>query len=115
MQLQKNSSYPKFGLLTNPSIKIINEINEINRLNFDYVEIAIESPEGNPSRLKGKQNEIIELLSQSHIGNNKPIGHTVPCMDLASDYERIRYAWIAEALDEIKLAKQLGISLINFH
>ena len=36
-------------------------------------------------------------------------------MDLASDYERIRYAWIAEALDEIKLAKQLGISLINFH
>jgi sugar phosphate isomerase/epimerase len=113
--LQEHSLIPRFGLLTNPSINIINEIKEIKRLKFDYVEIAIEGPEGNPSRLKDKQNEIIKLLSQSQFSNNRPLGHTVPWAALGSDYERIRHAWIAEALEEIKLANELGISLINFH
>src|SRR6188472_3917786 len=115
IQLQEYSPIPRFGLLTNPSINIINEIKEIKRLKFDYVEIAIEGPEGHPSRLKDKQNEIIKLLSQSQFSNNRPLGHTVPWADLGSDYERIRHAWIAEALEEIKLAKELGIALINFH
>ena len=113
--MQEHSPIPRFGLLTNPSINIINEIKEIKRLKFDYVEIAIEGPEGNPSRLKDKQNEIIKLLSQSQFSKNRPLGHTVPWAALGSDYERIRHAWIAEALEEIKLAKELGIALINFH
>jgi sugar phosphate isomerase/epimerase len=114
MQPEKDS-IPKFGLLTNPSLNVISEIKEIDRLEFDYVEIAIEGPEGNPRILKDKQNEIIELLSHSRFGNNTPIGHTVPWVDLGSDYERIRQAWVSEAIGEIKLAEELGISIINFH
>ncbi|HET7284345.1 MAG TPA: sugar phosphate isomerase/epimerase family protein [Nitrososphaeraceae archaeon] len=111
----ERDSIPKFGLLTNPSLNVISEIKEIDRLEFDYVEIAIEGPEGNPQILKDKQNEIIELLSQSRFGNNTPLGHTVPWVDLGSDYERIRQAWVSEAIGEIKLAEELGISIINFH
>lgn len=114
MQPEKDS-IPKFGLLTNPSLDVISEIKEIDRLEFDYVEIAIEGPEGNPRILKDKQNEIIELLSHSRFGNNAPLGHTVPWVDLGSDYERIRQAWVSEAISEIKIAEELGISIINFH
>jgi sugar phosphate isomerase/epimerase len=114
MQPEKDS-IPKFGLLTNPSLNVISEIKEIDRLEFDYVEIAIEGPEGNPRILKDKQNEIIELLSHSRFGNNATLGHTVPWVDLGSDYERIRQAWVSEAIDEIKLAEELGISITNFH
>jgi hypothetical protein len=36
-----------YGLLTNLSNDIISEINKTYDLNFDYVEIGIEGPEGN--------------------------------------------------------------------
>jgi hypothetical protein len=39
---------PSYGLLTNPSNDIIDEISKIYELNFEYVEIGIEWPEGNP-------------------------------------------------------------------
>jgi hypothetical protein len=40
---------PSYGLLTHPSNEILNEIRKIYDLNFDYVEIGIEGPEGNPT------------------------------------------------------------------
>ena len=45
----------------------------------------------------------------------KPIGHTAYWIDLGSDYEYIRHAWILEAIREIKTARKMGIDLINFH
>jgi sugar phosphate isomerase/epimerase len=103
---------PKLGLLTNPSIDILKEINDISKLHFDYVEIGIEGPEGNPQILENKRFKIIKLLNKFKV---KPIGHTAPWIDLGSDYEPIRKAWIMEATKEIEIAKQLGLTFINFH
>ena len=50
---------PSYGLLTNPSIELISEITKIYDLNFDYVEICIESPEGNPDIINKKNNKDI--------------------------------------------------------
>jgi hypothetical protein len=36
-----------YGLLTNPSNEILNEISKIYELNFEYAEIGVEGPEGN--------------------------------------------------------------------
>jgi sugar phosphate isomerase/epimerase len=104
---------PSYGLLTNPSIEIISEISKIYDLNFDYAEIGIEGPEGNPDIInKKKKDEIVRLLERF---NQKPIGHTAYWIDLASDYDYIRHAWILEAIGEIKTARRMGINLINFH
>ena len=46
---------PSYGLLTNPSIELISEISKIYDLNFDYVEIGIEGPEGNPVIINNKK------------------------------------------------------------
>jgi hypothetical protein len=43
-----NEFCPLYGLLTNPSNDVISEISKIYDLSFDYVEIGIEGPEGNP-------------------------------------------------------------------
>jgi sugar phosphate isomerase/epimerase len=43
----------------------------------------------------------------------KSIGHTAYWIDLASDYDYVRHAWILEAIREIKIARKLD--LINFH
>jgi hypothetical protein len=50
-----------YGLLTNPSNDIISEINKTYDLNFDYVEIGIEGPEGNPDIINKRRNDIVKL------------------------------------------------------
>ena len=103
-----------YGLLTNPSIELISEITKIYDLNFDYVEIGIESPEGNPDIINKKNDkDVIKKLIEKF--KQKPIAHTAYWFDLASDYDYVRQAWILEALREIKTARRLGIDLINFH
>jgi len=47
--------------------------------------------------------------------NQKPIGHTAYWIDLCSDYEYVRHAWILEAMREIRTARKIGIDLINVH
>jgi endonuclease IV len=101
-----------YGSLTNPSNEILSEITKIYDLNFDYVEIGIEGPEGNPMIINKKKNEIAKLLQRF---KQKPIGHTAYWIDLCSDYGYIRDAWILEATREIRTAKGIDIDLINFH
>ena len=36
-------------------------------------------------------------------------------IDLCSDYECVRHAWILEAMREIRTARKIGINLINVH
>ena len=103
---------PSYGLLTNPSNEIISEISKIYELNFEYAEIGIEGPEGNPDVIDKKRDEIVKLLQGFR---QKPIGHTAYWIDLASDYDYIRHAWIDEAIKEIRIARKVGIDLINFH
>ena len=59
---------PSYQLLTNPSIELISEISKIYNLNFDYVEICIESPEGNPDISNKKNNkDVIKKLLEKFI------------------------------------------------
>ena len=92
---------PSYGLLTNPSNNIISEINKIYDLTFDYVEIGIEGPEGSPDIInkKKKRHEVAKLLQQF---KQKPIAHTAYWIDLASDYDYVRHAWILEAIKQEK-------------
>jgi sugar phosphate isomerase/epimerase len=103
---------PAYGLLTNPSNEILGEIRKIYDLGFDYPEIAIEGPEGNPLLINKKKDEILKLTEKF---KQKPIGHTAYWIDLCSDYGYIRDAWILEATREIRTAKEIGLDLINFH
>jgi sugar phosphate isomerase/epimerase len=103
---------PSYGALTNPSNEILAEINKIYELGVDFVEIAIEGPEGNPKLIDKNKSEIIKLIQKF---NQKPIGHTAYWIDLCSDYEYVRHAWILEAMREIRTARKIGINLINVH
>lgn len=54
---------PYYGMLTNPSNGILSEISKIQELNFEYVEIGIEGPEGDPRIINKEKNEIMRLLN----------------------------------------------------
>jgi len=66
---------PSYGMLTNPSNEILSEISKIYDLNFEYVELGIEGPEGNPQMINKKKNEIVGLLQKfKHKPIAQPIG-----------------------------------------
>src|SRR5215217_8058913 len=106
-------SIPKFGLLTNPSIDILKEIRDIYDLGFDYAEIGIEVPEGNRQILINNKLQILNLLKKFKVQST--IGHTAHWIDLSSEYNSVRQAWILEAIEEVKVAKELGLTFVNFH
>jgi len=103
---------PRFGLLTHPSIEILEEIRTILGMGFDYAEIGIEPPEGAPDILHRKHLKILKLLNDFNV---KPPGHTSPWVDLGSDYEYVRHGWVVESKKTLVVAKELGLTLINFH
>ncbi|RMF29560.1 MAG: hypothetical protein D6752_05720, partial [Candidatus Nitrosothermus koennekii] len=70
------------GLLTNPSNELIEEINLINRLGFDFVEIGMEEP-----KAKYDQIDIRSVRDALSIFDNKAIVHTPPWIDFASVYD----------------------------
>jgi hypothetical protein len=92
-------------LLTNPSNEILSEISKIYDLNFEYVELGIEGPEGNPQLINKKKNEIVRLLQKF---KHKPIAHTAYWIDLCSDYDYIRHAWILEAMRQVEATNSNG-------
>lgn len=103
---------PKFGVLTNPTVDILKEIDTINKLGFDFVEIGIEWPEGAPEVLLKKRNKILNLLKKR---KTFAIAHTAWWMDFTSPYYLVRKGWLEEAKKKIKVTNMLGIKLINFH
>jgi sugar phosphate isomerase/epimerase len=103
---------PRFGVLTNNSLDILDEIKEIGEMGFDLVEIGFEPPLGLPEILLKKRKEILKALNKY---NMFALGHTSWWYELGSLHERVRKAWIQEGKIAIDTAKQLGIKTINFH
>lgn len=103
---------PKFGILTNPFMNMVSEIRDIHDREFDYVEIGIEAPGGMPEIIIENKKKILSLLKKF---SSPPLGHTGWMVDLGTPYDDVRRAWIAEGKRYMDIAKELGISLINFH
>ena len=55
----------KFGMLTNPTHDIIKEIEKAHKLVFDFAEIGIEPPMGEPEILIAKKKAILEELKKN--------------------------------------------------
>ena len=102
----------KFGLLTNPTNNILEEIKLIHKLGFHYVEFGIELPRGSPEVILRNRSKILELIKRF---NSPPLAHTAWWIDFGSVYEPVRRGWIEEAKLNIYAAKSLNIDKINFH
>lgn len=103
---------PKFGLLTNPTEDVLKEIRAAKELGMDYVEIGIEPPRCLPEQLLKKRKDILSLLKRYRMF---AVGHTAWWYNLGSQHSNIRKAWVEEGKRTIRMSKELGIRLLNFH
>ncbi len=102
----------RFGLLTNPTNNISEEIKRISELGFDYVELSIELPEGAPEIILENKQKILKLFQKF---DSKPLAHTAWWIDFGSGYEPVRKGWVQEAKLSVDVARSLEIDKINFH
>ncbi|MBI2546827.1 MAG: sugar phosphate isomerase/epimerase [Candidatus Aenigmarchaeota archaeon] len=102
----------KFGMITNPANDILEEINSILKLGFDYAELGIEMPGGSPEVVHRNSHKIRNLVKEFKF---PPLAHTAWWIDFGGGYDLVREVWIREANKSIDAAELLGIKKINFH
>lgn len=102
----------KYGAMNFPVKPILQEIEEIGRLGFDYVELTFDPPEATPQKLLNQKRSIRELLNQYEIGIT---GH-LPTFVWTSDlYDSLRKASIQENLEAMEASAELGINKLVLH
>jgi len=102
----------KYGSLTNPLFGMRKEIKRVARGGFDYVELGMEAPEGDPGMLWSRKEEVLRELRKSGL---PVIAHTAWWMDLSSPYGEIRRSWVTVGKGCIDVARFFGASYVNFH
>ncbi len=103
---------PVYGMMTNPSRNVVEEIRAASRMGFDYAEINIEIPCGHPDILKRERLAILKALKKFE---HPPVAHTAYWFDLCSDYEEVRQAWLSVAMKSVDAASLLGCGIMNIH
>lgn len=105
-------SLPKFGMLTNPLLNTLKEIDAIAKFGFDFVEIGLEEPGGDPGVLLDEKKKILKLIEEKKLFI---IAHTPWWIELGTEYENVRKEWVELSKERIDVANQLKIKTINFH
>ncbi len=103
---------PKFGTTTNPSLDVMQEIREIVSLNFDFVEVGIEEPEGAPKIIADRAGKINKLIKKHKMF---ALGHAPWWIDLGSPHEIVRDAWFQECKKIIDVGRKINVKKITFH
>ena len=95
-----------------PIKPLIQEIEEIGEMGFDYVELTMDPPEATPQKILAQKKPIQDLLLRYGMGI---IGH-LPTFVWTSDlYESLRKVSIQETLDALEAGVELGIEKVVLH
>jgi sugar phosphate isomerase/epimerase len=102
----------KYGAMNFPIKPLIQEIEEIGEMGFDYVELTMDPPEATPQKILAQKKPIQDLLHRYGMGI---IGH-LPTFVWTSDlYESLRKVSIQETLDALEAGVELGIEKVVLH
>ena len=95
-----------------PIKPLIQEIEEIGEMGFDYVELTMDPPEATPQKILAQKKPIQDLLHRYGMGI---IGH-LPTFVWTSDlYESLRKVSIQETLDALEAGVELGMEKVVLH
>lgn len=102
----------KYGAMNFPVKPLLQEIEEIGELGFDYVELTMDLPEAAPQKVLAQKKSILNLLNRYKMGIT---GH-LPTFVWTSDlYDSLRKASLQENLEALEAAAELGIEKVVLH
>lgn len=95
-----------------PVKPILQEIEEIGELGFDYLELTLDPPEATPQKILSQKQLLQKILHRYRMGL---IGH-LPTFVWTSDlYESLRKASLQENIEALEAAAELGIEKVVLH
>jgi len=102
----------QFGAMNFPVLPVLEEIEAIGRLGFDYVELAMDPPMAHYRVIAANKNDIVNAL-----GNNglDLVCHMPTFVSTADLTESIRRASVTEMHRSLELAIELGASKVVLH
>ncbi len=102
----------RYGAMNFPILPVIEEIDTFAKLGFDYVELAMDPPMAHFSQLRKARRRIRAALSDAGLGL---VCHLPTFVHTADLTDRIRQASVAEMLDALETAGELGAEKVVFH
>ncbi len=102
----------KYGAMNFPIKPLLQEIEEIGKMGFDYLELTMDPPEATPKKARAQRNSIQGLLHRYEMGI---VGH-LPTFVWTSDlYESLKKASLQENFDALEVGAELGIKKAVLH
>lgn len=102
----------RFGAMNFPILPILEQIDEIDRLNFDYLELALDAPFGHHSIVSSIKSDIIQALKDNGLGL---VCHMPTFVSTADLTEGIRKASIEEMHRSLEVAFELRAEKVVLH
>jgi len=102
----------KYGAMNLPIKSITEEIEELGKLGFDYIELTIDAPESTPEKILKNKDAINDLLNAYQL---ELIAHLPTFISIADLYESIRKASIDETTRALEAGVALGITKYVLH
>ena len=102
----------RFGAMNFPILPILKQIEEIGRLQFDYLELAMDAPLGHHSIVSSIKSDITQSLKDIGLGL---VCHLPTFVSTADLTESIRKASVEEMHRSLELAFELAAEKVVLH
>jgi sugar phosphate isomerase/epimerase len=102
----------RFGAMNFPVLPVLDEIESIARLGFDYLELAMDPPMAHHSTLADDRRNIVQALKNSGLGLVCHLPTFVMTADLT---ESLRRASVTEMYQSLQVAVELGAEKVVLH
>ena len=101
--------------MTNPGNNIMEELEELTKLDFNIIELDIEGPEAKSDELDLKQIKEFQRQRKKEKKPVKFIAHAPWELNFGSPYDRIRKGAVEEAKEILKTLEELDIDFVTMH
>ena len=100
------------GAMNHPARPVLNELDEIARLGFDYLELTLDPPEAHYSTVRSIQSKLRAQLHRRQMGL---VCHMPTFVSLADLTDSIRMASLQEVLTSLETAAELDAQHVVLH
>jgi len=101
-----------YGAMNFPVKPILDELETISKLGFDYLELTMDAPQAHYRVIREVKDELLQALERSHM---KLICHLPTFVSTADLTESLRETSLNEVLESLVLAAELGAMKAVLH
>lgn len=102
----------KTGAMNHPGKDLLEEMESIASMGFDFIDLTIEAPKATPEIISKNLKGMQSLLSRSGMSL---VGHAAWFLEISHPYEGIRRAAVREIGKALEIAQKLGIRKFTVH